>query len=78
MLCENEAQLRVNLSQQGYFLESFKEVPIRKTSSFFTMTRSIKKSEVVVFLRQFSVMLNSGISIDDTLNALRLQNYSAV
>lgn len=77
MLCENEAQLKMNLAQEGYFLESFKEIPIKKSSAFFTMTRSIKRSEVVVFLRQFSVMLNSGISIDDTLNALRLQNYSA-
>ena len=77
MLAENESQLKVNLAQQGYYLETYKEIPIKKPNAFFTMTRSIKRSEVVVFLRQFSVMLNSGISIDDTLNALRLQNYSA-
>ena len=77
MLVENEVQLRVNLAEQGYVLESFKEIPIREPSKFFTMTASVKKSEVIYFFRQFSVMLNSGISVDDTLNSLRLQNYSA-
>ena len=76
ILAENETQLRVIIAQQDYHLKSFKEIPLKKANRFFTTTASIKKSEVVVFLRQFSVMLNSGISVDDTINALRLQNYS--
>lgn len=76
MLAENETQLKVIMAQQDYHLQSFKEIPIKKANKFFTMNASVKKSEVVVFLRQFAVMLNSGISVDDTLNALRLQNYS--
>ena len=76
MLVENEVQLKVNLKEQGYLLESYKEVEVKKSNSFFTMSLSVKKSEVVAFFRQFSVMLNSGISIDDTLNALRLQSFS--
>ena len=76
MIAENEAQLKLNLKQQGYYLESYKEIALKKANKFFTMTATVKRSEVVVFFRQFSVMLNSGISIDDTLNALRLQNYS--
>lgn len=76
ILAENETQLKVIIAQQDYHLQSFKEIPIKKANKFLTMNASVKKSEVVIFLRQFSVMLNSGISVDDTLNALRLQNYS--
>ena len=76
ILAENENQLKLIVAQQDYHLMSYKEIPLKKANSFFSMTGSVKKSEVVVFLRQFSVMLNSGISVDDTLNALRLQNYS--
>ena len=77
MQVENEVELKIKLSEQNLFLESYKEAPVKKYNSFFTLSLSVKRSEIVVFFRQFSVMLNSGISIDDTLNALRLQNYSS-
>lgn len=76
ILVEDEVQLKVLLKEQGYYLESYKEIPMKKHSDFFTLDPSVKRSEVVLFLRQFSVMLNSGITIDDTLNSLRLQDYS--
>lgn len=76
MVAEDEVELKVLLSKQGLFLVNYKQIADKEFSSFFTFSFSVKRPEVVTFLRQYSVMINSGISVEDTLNTLRLQNYT--
>lgn len=76
MLVEDEIALKVYMNEQGYYLLDYKVIPEKRHNSFFTLTVSIKRKEVVLFLRQFSVMISSGVSIDDTLNTLRMQSFS--
>lgn len=76
MLVEDEIALKVYMKEQGYYLVDYKVIPEKRHNSFFTLSFSVKRKEVVLFLRQFSVMINSGVSVDDTLNTLRMQNFS--
>ncbi len=75
-LAENEDDLRLQLSRQKLYL--IKAVPIssKPPSAFFTVSGKVKTKELTTFCRQFAIMINSGISIIDSLAILRDQSYS--
>lgn len=72
----DDVDLKLQLKEKGEVLVKYKIVPEKKYSSFFTLSLSVKRAEVVTFLRQFAVMVTSGIPVDESLSALRMQNFS--
>ncbi len=71
---ENESMLASNLRKKGYYILNIK----RKRegfdlSSISLFEKKVKLNDLAVFARQFSAMINSGISIIDALDILRDQ-----
>lgn len=71
---ENESMLASNLRKKGYYILNIK----RKRKSFNLsdiniFEKKVKLNDLAVFSRQFSAMINSGISIIDALDILRDQ-----
>ncbi|MDZ7672737.1 MAG: type II secretion system F family protein [Halanaerobiales bacterium] len=71
---ENESMLASNLRKKGYYILNIK----RKRKSFNLASinifeKKVKLNDLAVFARQFSAMINSGISIIDALDILRDQ-----
>lgn len=73
---ENENHLRQQLAQQNLFLISCKPVTDASPSQFFSLTGKVEISELTNFCRQFAILLNSGISILDSLAQLKVQKFS--
>ncbi|MDD4291283.1 MAG: type II secretion system F family protein [Clostridia bacterium] len=74
-LASDEKHLRQLLSAQDLFLVSCK---VSKSSGsnvggFFSLTGSVKKKEVTLFCKQFSVMIGAGIDIVTSLETLQNQ-----
>ena len=71
---ENESMLAQNLRKKGYYILDIK----RKREGFNLSNinifeKKVKLNDLAVFARQFSAMINSGISIIDALDILRDQ-----
>ena len=78
-LAENEDDLRRQLSQQGLYLVSAKIVSDKSPkASFFSVGSKVSLGELTVFCRQFSIMINVGISVVDSLNMLQQQKFSGL
>ena len=78
-LAENEDDLRRQLSQQGLYLVSAKTVSDKSPkASFFSVGSKVTLNELTVFCRQFSIMINVGISVVDSLNMLQQQKFSGL
>lgn len=75
-LAENEIELRNALSKQGLYLISCSIVSNKTPNAFFSVTGKVKTSEITHFCRQYSIMINAGISIVDCLQSLKEQSYS--
>ena len=76
-LAENEDALKAQLAAQGLFLVSAKPVSEKSpTASFFSTSGTVKLTEITNFCRQFSILINSGISIVESLEILKNQPYS--
>lgn len=73
----DEKNLRVILKEQNLILIKATKLKEKQPNLFLAVSSKVKPEEVIVFLRQFSVMVNSSISISDALNALKQQNYTA-
>ena len=73
----DEKNLRVILKEQNLILVKATKLKEKQPNLFFAVSSKVKPEEVILFLRQFSVMVNSSISISDALNALKQQNYTA-
>lgn len=73
---ENENHLRQQLAQQNLFLIKCKPVTDATPNQFFSLTGKVKISELTTFCRQFAILLNSGISILDSLSQLKSQPFS--
>lgn len=73
---ENEDHLRTQLAQQNLYLISCKPLTDASPSAFFSVTGKIEMSELTTFCRQFAIMLNSGISILESLAQLKDQHFS--
>lgn len=73
---ENENSLRQQLAQQNLFLVSCKTITDKTPNQFFSVTGKVSSVEITNFCRQFAIMLNSGISILESLAQLKEQNFS--
>jgi len=71
---ENENMLAQNLRKKGYYILDIKRkregINLEDLNIF---QRKVKLNDLAVFARQFSAMINSGISIIDALDILRDQ-----
>lgn len=76
-LADNEDHLREQLAVQGLYLVSSKVVTGSSPNSFFSVSGKVKIAELTTFCRQFSIMINSGISIVDCIDVLKTQSYSS-
>ncbi len=72
----DETSLKAYLKRDKYVLIKATLIVEKEPNVFFSVSSKVKISEVVVFLRQFSVMVNASISISDALNALKTQKFS--
>ena len=72
----NETRLRVILKNEKYILLKATQIKEKQPNLFLSVSSKVKPQEVILFFRQFSVMINASISISDSLNALKQQNFS--
>ena len=75
-VAENEENLRQLLSQQNLYLISCKAIKNETPNPFFSVSGKIEIKDLTTFCRQFAIMLNSGISILESLNHLKQQQFS--
>ena len=68
--------LRAQMRQDKIHLLSFTAIKEEKQNEFFAVSSKIKFNEVVLFFRQFSVMLKAGIPLSECLNSLHKQKFS--
>ena len=78
-IANDENDLAAQLAKQSLFLISAKPYKSDTPSAFFTLSigGAVSLAELTTFCRQFSIMQNTGISILDSLDILRNQQYSA-
>lgn len=76
-MAESEDDLRKLLSDQNLYLIKSKMLSDKGPNAFFTMSGRVKMSELTHFCRQFSIMINAGVSIIDCLAVLKDQSYSS-
>lgn len=76
-LANDEEHLRSLLHEQKLFLVSSRAVKDKSPNLFFSLSGKVKMTEVSSFCRQFSIMLNSGISIINSLEILKGQSYTS-
>ena len=72
----DQLSLKAYLKRDGYTLLKAQMIKEKKPNTFFSVSSKVKITEVVVFLRQFSVMINASISISDSLNTLKMQSFT--
>ena len=76
-IANDETDLAAQLAKQSLFLIAAKPYKNDTPSAFFTLSvgSSVSLTELTTFCRQFAIMQNTGISILDSLDILRHQNY---
>ncbi len=75
-LAEDVEDLRIQLSRQDLFLVKATPESQKAPSAFFSVSGKVKASELTAFSRQFAIMINSGVSIVETLDILKDQSFS--
>jgi len=71
---DNESMLAASLRKKGYYILNIKRKREGiKLNEIFNLRKKVKLNDLAVFARQFSAMINSGISIIDALDILRDQ-----
>lgn len=75
-LAENEEDLRQQLLRQRLYLIKATPISDKPPSAFFSVSGKVKTSELTTFCRQFAIMIESGVSIVDSLDVLKEQSYS--
>ena len=68
--------LRAQMRQDKIHLLSFSAIKEEKQNEFFAVSSKVKFNEVIMFFRQFSVMLKAGIPLSECLNSLHKQKFS--
>lgn len=77
-IAKDEKDLASQLAKQNLYLLSCSPYSGGTPSAFFTTgTGKVKMSELTTFCRQFSIMVNSGISVLGCLECLKSQAYSS-
>ncbi len=75
-LAENEEDLRRQLLRQRLYLIKATPISDKPPSAFFSLSGKVSVRELTTFCRQFAIMIESGISIVDSLDVLKEQSYS--
>ena len=76
-LAEDENDLTRQLEKQGLYLVSCKVYNNTTPSAFFTLgTGKVTHTELTNFCRHFAIMINSGLTVLECLDALRNQSFS--
>ena len=75
---KDENDLRAQLAEQQLYLTSFSVKNNDGINTFFTFSGKVKTREITLFCRQFSNMINAGISIVDCIGILKTQPYSSL
>ncbi|MBP5313529.1 MAG: type II secretion system F family protein [Eggerthellaceae bacterium] len=77
-IAKDENDLGVELSKQGLYLISAVPYSGKTPSSFFTLgTGKVGLTELTTFCRQFSIMVNAGISLIGCIEILKEQSFSS-
>ncbi|HHU24480.1 MAG: type II secretion system F family protein [Bacilli bacterium] len=68
-VARDDDDLREIISNQGFFLISFRKIP--ESAQLFSFLEKIKPDDLTAFCRQFSIMVTAGIEISDCIATLR-------
>ncbi|HON64544.1 MAG: type II secretion system F family protein [Bacilli bacterium] len=68
-VAQDDDDLREIISNQGFFLISFRKIP--ESAQLFSFLEKIKPDDLTAFCRQFSIMVTAGIEISDCIATLR-------
>jgi type IV pilus assembly protein PilC len=72
----DERDLKIELKKLNLFLVSFTEVKEKQYNPFFSLRSTVSKSQITTFMRQLSVMIRAGVSIEDAIWTLKNQESS--
>ena len=75
-VAENENEMKEMLLKAGYYVSSYRQVSSKQLSSVLSLSNKIKTKELSQFCNQFSVMINSGISIAECIEVSADQSFS--
>lgn len=75
-IAEDESFVRESLAKNDLLVTSIKKMSNKSPSAFFTVSGKVSTKELTSFCKQFSILISSGISIIESLQALREQSYS--
>ena len=64
------------LKDKGEYLLEANIAKEKRRSNFLTATNRVSPRAVANFCRQFSILLDAGVSVADSLDVLRKQNFS--
>ena len=71
---EDSSQVVQKLKNQGYYITSLKEKKSSKDlSEIFNLQKKVKLSDLTMFTQQFSVMIDAGVSLVESLQIMRKQ-----
>ncbi len=68
--------LKSRIKNDNSVLLKYSIVREKKLNTFFAVSSKIKRTELITFFRQFSVMIKASIPISSALNSLKNQRYS--
>lgn len=68
--------LKGRIKNDNSVLLKYSIVREKKVNTFFAVSSKIKRTELITFFRQFSVMIKASIPISSALNSLKNQRYS--
>lgn len=77
-IAEDEEYVKNTLAQNNLFLLKIKQSSSNAPTSFFSISGKVSTKELTSFCKQFSVLVSSGISIIDSITALKEQPYSNI
>lgn len=72
------AALKSLLREKQIFLDSFEEKKEKRKSNFFAVSSKPSASDFITFCKEFSIMLQAGASISESLDTLRKQKFGTV
>lgn len=70
------ATLKAKIKSENSVLVSYSLAKEKKVNTFFAVSSKVKRTELITFFRQFSVMIKASIPISASLNALKKQGYT--
>ena len=78
-IAQDEKDLAVQLAKQNLYLISSERYTGKTPNAFFTLSvgTAVKLPELTAFCRQYSIMINSGMSILACIDSLRHQAFSS-